>query len=161
MCGNLYIVSTPIGNLSDVSNRALEILSEVNFIAVEDTRVSKKLLNKYSIDNKMIVYNNFNESKQYDKIINLLKSGNNIALITDAGTPCISDPGYLLVNTCRKEEIDVFSKCKYETNIILVHQDPKLMPKNKNVWSSWNVINASSKLIEPPKKRYKHMFNHF
>ena len=105
----LYIVSTPIGNLSDVSNRALEILSEVNFIAVEDTRVSKKLLNKYSIDNKMIVYNNFNESKQYDKIINLLKSGNNIALITDAGTPCISDPGYLLVNTCRKEEIDVFS----------------------------------------------------
>jgi len=107
--GNLYIVSTPIGNLSDISNRALEILSKVNFIAVEDTRVSKKLLNKYKINNKMMVYNNFNESKQCDKIINLLDSGNDVALITDAGTPCISDPGYLLVNGCRKKEIDIFS----------------------------------------------------
>ena len=109
MYGNLYIVSTPIGNLSDISNRALEILSKVNCIAVEDTRVSKKLLNKYKIDNKMIVYNNFNESKQCDKIINLLDLGNDVALITDAGTPCISDPGYLLVNGCRKKEIDIFS----------------------------------------------------
>jgi len=107
--GNLYIVSTPIGNLSDISNRALEILSKVNCIAVEDTRVSKKLLNKYKIDNKMIVYNNFNESKQCDKIINLLDSENDIALITDAGTPCISDPGYLLVNKCRKKGINIFS----------------------------------------------------
>ena len=105
----LYIVSTPIGNLSDISNRALEILSEVNLIAVEDTRISKKILNKYNINNKMIVYNNFNESKQYEKIINLLESGTNVALITDAGTPCISDPGYLLVNACRKKRIDVFS----------------------------------------------------
>ena len=72
MFGDLYIVSTPIGNLSDISNRALEILSKVNLVAVEDTRVSRKLLNKYNIDNKMIVYNNFNESKQCDKIINLL-----------------------------------------------------------------------------------------
>ena len=109
MYGNLYIVSTPIGNLSDISNRALEILSKVNCIAVEDTRVSKKLLNKYKIDNKMIVYNNFNESKQCDKIINLLDSENDIALITDAGTPCISDPGYLLVNKCRKKGINIFS----------------------------------------------------
>ena len=109
MIGNLYIVSTPIGNLSDISNRALEILSKVNYIAVEDTRVSKKLLNKYKINNKMIVYNNFNESKQCDKIINLLDLGNDIALITDAGTPCISDPGYLLVNKCRKKEINIFS----------------------------------------------------
>ena len=69
MFGDLYIVSTPIGNLSDISNRALEILSKVNCIAVEDTRVSKKLLNKYKIDNKMIVYNNFNESKQCDKLL--------------------------------------------------------------------------------------------
>ena len=109
MYGILYIVSTPIGNLSDISNRALEILSKVNCIAVEDTRVSKKLLNKYKIDNKMIVYNNFNESKQCDKIINLLDLGNDIALIADAGTPCISDPGYLLVNKCRKKGINIFS----------------------------------------------------
>ena len=109
MCGNLYIVSTPIGNLNDISNRALEILSEVKFIAVEDTRVSKRLLNKYNINNQLIIYNTFNESKQCNKIIELLKEGDNIALITDAGTPCISDPGYLLVNACRKKEINVFS----------------------------------------------------
>ena len=98
MYGNLYIVSTPIGNLDDISKRALKILSEVNCIGVEDTRISKKLLNKYNINNKMIDYNNFNELKQCDKIINLLESGNDIALITDAGTPCISDPGYRIVN---------------------------------------------------------------
>ena len=109
MFGDLYIVSTPIGNLSDISNRALETLSKVNLVAVEDTRVSRKLLNKYNIDNKMIVYNNFNESNQCDKIINLLESGKDIALISDAGTPCISDPGYLLVNTCRRTNINVFS----------------------------------------------------
>ena len=109
MYGTLYIVSTPIGNLNDISKRALQILTEVNYISVEDTRVSKKLLSKYNINNKMIVYNNFNELKQCDKIINLLELGNNIALISDAGTPCISDPGYLLVNACRKKEISVFS----------------------------------------------------
>ena len=62
MCGDLYIVSTPIGNLNDISSRALEILSEVKFIAVEDTRVSKRLLNKYNINNQLIIYNTFNES---------------------------------------------------------------------------------------------------
>ena len=74
-------------------------------IVVEDTRVSKKILNKYDIDKKMMVYNNFNESRQCDKIIKLLNDDINIGLITDAGTPCISDPGYLLVNACRKENI--------------------------------------------------------
>lgn len=81
MQGNLYIVATPIGNLSDISNRAIQILSKVNFIAVEDTRVSKKILNKYHIVNKMIVYNNFNESRQYNKIIDLLEKGDDIALV--------------------------------------------------------------------------------
>jgi len=101
--GILYIIGTPIGNLEDISKRAIKILSEVDLIVVEDTRVSKKILNKYSVNNKMMVYNNFNESRQCNKIINLLNDGTNIGLITDAGTPCISDPGYLLVNACRKE----------------------------------------------------------
>ncbi len=109
MYGILYIVATPIGNLSDISDRAKEVLEEVNFIAAEDTRVSKKILKKFNIDNQMIVYNNFNESKQVHKIVNLLKDGNNIALVSDAGTPCISDPGYLLVNACKRENIDVTS----------------------------------------------------
>ena len=109
MKGTLYIIGTPIGNLSDISNRALEVLSEVQLIAVEDTRVSKRILTKYNIINKMIVYNDFNESKQCRKIINLLEEGTNVALISDAGTPCISDPGYLLVNACKIREINVFS----------------------------------------------------
>ena len=109
MYGVLYIVATPIGNLSDISDRAKQILSEVNLIAVEDTRISKKILKKFNIDNKMIVYNNFNESRQINKIVDSLKNGNNIALVSDAGTPCISDPGYLLVNTCRKDDIKVIS----------------------------------------------------
>jgi len=107
--GVLYIVATPIGNLNDISDRAKQTLSEVKFIAVEDTRVSKKILNKYQIENQMIVYNNFNESKKLNKILLLLKEGNDIALISDAGTPCISDPGYLIVNACRQEKIDVVS----------------------------------------------------
>ena len=109
MYGVLYIVATPIGNLNDISDRAKQTLSEVKFIAVEDTRVSKKILNKYQIENQMIVYNNFNESKKLNKILSLLKEGNDIALISDAGTPCISDPGYLIVNACRQEKIDVVS----------------------------------------------------
>jgi len=106
---SLYIVSTPIGNLNDMSKRAIDILSSVKVICVEDTRVSKKLLNRYKISNKMIVYNNFNESRQCDKILDYLTQGEDVALISDAGTPCISDPGYLLVNMCRKNNINVFS----------------------------------------------------
>ena len=109
MYGILYIVATPIGNLDDISDRAKQTLSEVNLIVAEDTRVSKKLLKNFSIDNRMMVYNNFNESKQVNKIVDLLNEGNNIALISDAGTPCISDPGYLLVNACRKNNINVIS----------------------------------------------------
>ena len=107
MYGFLYIVATPIGILSDLSDRAKQVLSEVDLIAVEDTRVSKKILKKFNIVNKMIVYNNFNESKQVNKIVDLLKDGNNLALVSDAGTPCISDPGYLLVNACRKDDVKV------------------------------------------------------
>tara|TARA_B110000438_G_C15647230_1_gene577988 strand:- start:99 stop:779 length:681 start_codon:yes stop_codon:yes gene_type:complete len=106
---SLYIVSTPIGNLNDMSKRAIDVLSSVKVICVEDTRVSKKLLNRYKISNKMIVYNNFNESRQCDKILDYLTQGEDVALISDAGTPCISDPGYLLVNRCRKNNINVFS----------------------------------------------------
>ena len=109
MKGTLYIIGTPIGNLADISIRALEVLSEVQLIAVEDTRVSKRILAKYNITNKMIVYNDFNESRQCRKIINLLEEGTNVALISDAGTPCISDPGYLLVNACKIREINIFS----------------------------------------------------
>ena len=109
MNGNLYIVATPIGNLDDTTIRSKIILENVDFIPVEDTRVTKKFLNKFDIENKLIVYNNFNEKKQIDKIYKILETGNDVALVSDAGTPCISDPGYLLVNHCRKNKVNVFT----------------------------------------------------
>ena len=109
MVGSLYIVSTPIGNLEDISHRALKIITDVSFLAVEDTRISGRLLKRYNIENKMIVYNNFNETKKHNNIIELIKEGNDIALLSDAGTPCISDPGFRLVNSARKEKINIYS----------------------------------------------------
>ena len=107
MQGTLYIVSTPIGNLSDISFRALEILEEVDLIAAEDSRITKRLLNNYKIKNSFIAYNNYNENKRYFDLIEKLKDGKNIALVSDAGTPCISDPGYKVVNTAKTLGINV------------------------------------------------------
>lgn len=108
MSGKLYIVSTPIGNLSDISIRALKVLREVDIILCEDTRVTIKLLNRYKIKNKKLIsYFEGNELKRKDEIINLLKKGKNIALVSDAGTPCISDPGEIVVKEAIKEGIAV------------------------------------------------------
>ena len=109
MSGILYIVSTPIGNLDDVSIRALSILKEVDIIAAEDTRVTKRLLNKFDITSKCISYNNYNENTKYSYLISLLNDNKNIALVSDAGSPCISDPGYKVVNAARLENINVVS----------------------------------------------------
>ena len=103
----LYIVSTPIGNLKDITLRALEILKNSDFILCEDTRISKNLLNKYNIKSKLISNHKFNEKKNTLKIIENLKSGKIISLISDAGTPAISDPGSVLVNECAKNNIKI------------------------------------------------------
>ena len=103
----LYLVPTPIGNLKDITFRAVEILKKSPYILCEDTRVSKKLLDRYQIKAKLIANHKFNETKNLDKIINLLKSGEVISLISDAGTPSISDPGAILVNECVKNDIKV------------------------------------------------------
>ncbi len=104
----LYIVSTPLGNLQDITLRALEILKKSDYILCEDTRVSKNLLNKYEIKSKLISNHKFNEKKNLNKIINYLNSGKIISLICDAGTPNISDPGAVLVNACIDEQINIF-----------------------------------------------------
>ena len=104
----LYLVSTPIGNLKDITLRAIEVLKQSNYILCEDTRVSKNLLDKYQIKSKLISNHKFNEKKNLVKIIEYLKSGNIISLISDAGTPNISDPGLLLVNECINNEIKIF-----------------------------------------------------
>lgn len=105
----LYLVATPIGNLSDITSRALEVLEMVDYIAVEDTRVSIKLLNHYNIKKRMIAYHEHNKYEKAVDIINLIKEGNNIAYISDAGTPGISDPGLELVKEAIKEEVVVTS----------------------------------------------------
>ena len=103
----LYLVSTPIGNLKDITFRAVDILKASNYILCEDTRVSKNLLQKYEIKSKLISNHKFNEKKNLTKIIDLLKNGAIISLISDAGTPSISDPGIMLVNECIKNQIEV------------------------------------------------------
>ena len=105
----LYIVSTPIGNLGDITLRALEVLKKSDFILCEDTRVSKKLLSHYNIKNNLISNHKFNEKSNIDKFINILKSNKILSLISDAGTPSISDPGKLLINECIIHNINIFS----------------------------------------------------
>ena len=94
----LFLVATPIGNLNEISSRALDVLRSVSTIACEDTRNSKKLLSHFDIHNKLITYHNFNEDESSVGILKLLDQGEDIALISDAGYPLISDPGYILVN---------------------------------------------------------------
>ncbi len=104
----LYLVSTPLGNLKDITLRAIEVLQQSHYILCEDTRVSKNLLDKYQVKSKLISNHKFNEKKNLIKIIEYLKSGKIISLISDAGTPSISDPGSILVNECIKSEIKIF-----------------------------------------------------
>jgi 16S rRNA (cytidine1402-2'-O)-methyltransferase len=103
----LYLVSTPIGNLKDITLRAIETLKRSSYILCEDTRVSKNLLDRYEIKSRLISNHKFNETKNLNKIISMLKSGEIISLISDAGTPSISDPGAILVNECVKNNIRV------------------------------------------------------
>ena len=104
----LYLVSTPLGNLKDITYRATEVLQNSDYIMCEDTRVSKILLDKYQIKSNLISNHKFNEKKNVLKIVDYLKSGKIISLISDAGTPSISDPGSILVNECIKNEIRIF-----------------------------------------------------
>tara|TARA_B100000579_G_scaffold205503_1_gene167952 strand:- start:77 stop:916 length:840 start_codon:yes stop_codon:yes gene_type:complete len=104
----LYIVSTPIGNLGDITLRSLEILKKSDIILCEDTRRSLKLLNHYKIKKKLVSYHKFNEKKELEKIIEYLNEGKILSLISDAGTPVISDPGNILIQECISKEIEIF-----------------------------------------------------
>ena len=103
----LYLVSTPIGNLGDITLRSIEILNKSDFILCEDTRISKNLFNRHNISSKLISNHKFNESKNLNKIIDLLKGDSIVSLVSDAGTPGISDPGALLVRECIKNNIEI------------------------------------------------------
>ena len=107
--GNLFLVATPIGNLEDISYRAINILGDVDLILAEDTRRSSILLKHYSISKSLSSFHEHNEESKQNEIIARLKQGQSIALISDAGTPTLSDPGYKLVRECVKEDIKVIS----------------------------------------------------
>ena len=104
---HLYIVSTPIGNLEDITLRALDVLRNSDIILCEDTRRSIKLLTHYKIKKKLVSYHKFNEKKQLSNVIEHFKEGKILSLISDAGTPLISDPGQLLVNVCVENGIQI------------------------------------------------------
>ena len=106
---SLYIVSTPIGNLDDITLRAIETLKNSDFILCEDTRHSSKLLNNLNIKNRLIPYHKFNEKKSVNKIIQYLKEGKILSLISDAGTPVLSDPGNIIISECIKNDIKIFT----------------------------------------------------
>jgi 16S rRNA (cytidine1402-2'-O)-methyltransferase len=105
--GTLYLVATPVGNLEDITLRALRILKEVDLIACEDTRHTAKLLTRYGIGTPRESYHKFNEERRAPQLIQLLREGKNIALVSDSGTPLVSDPGYAIVSSCRREGIPV------------------------------------------------------
>ena len=105
----LYVVSTPIGNLDDITLRALEVLRKSDYILCEDTRVSNKLLSKYNIKSKRSSNHKFNEKKNLKKVIDILKSEKIVSLISDAGTPTVSDPGNILINECINNKINLIS----------------------------------------------------
>ena len=107
MPGKLYVCATPIGNLEDITLRALQTLRAVDLIAAEDTRHTKRLLNHYEIHTPLISYHQHNERDRSDEILQMLREGKQIALVSDAGTPAISDPGQILVGRCRDEGLTV------------------------------------------------------
>ena len=104
----LYVVSTPIGNLGDITLRAIEILNNSDHIFCEDTRVSKKLLDKYNIKSKLVSNHKFNEKKNIKRIVEILKTKKIVSIISDAGTPTVSDPGKIIINECIKNKIDIY-----------------------------------------------------
>jgi 16S rRNA (cytidine1402-2'-O)-methyltransferase len=106
-CGTLYVVATPIGNLEDISSRAIRILGEVDVIACEDTRHTRKLLDRYGISRPLVSYHEHNEQPRALELLADLQAGKNIALVSDAGTPLIADPGYRLVEQARRHGVVV------------------------------------------------------
>ena len=109
MTGVLYVVATPIGNLGDMTRRAVEVLGLVDVIASEDTRVTQRLLTHFDIENRCVSYHDKNEQYRSEELVNSLIDGNSVALVSDAGTPCISDPGYRIVNLAKQSGIEVVS----------------------------------------------------
>ena len=148
----LYVVATPIGNLEDITLRALKVLTTVSHVICEDTRVSKKLFYLYGIHQKLTSYNDFSDEKLRTKIIDQIKAGESIALISDAGTPLISDPGYKLVSDCIEQDVQVIpipgvsaltaslSACGFPINQFFFYGF--LPKKEKKIEAAFNILKS-------------------
>lgn len=151
----LYLIATPIGNLKEITFRAIEILESVDYIACEDTRNSRVLLDNYNINKPLVSYHKFNENKSGNDIIEDLKKGKNIAIISDAGMPGISDPGNIIVGMCQKESIEytvvsgpsalinAFVLSGYETPFTFVGFLPDNNTKKNKLLDNLSAINST------------------
>ncbi len=160
----LYCVSTPIGNLGDITFRALYVLNKSDLILSEDTRVSRKLLSKFNITTKLISNHKFNEKRNVNSVLNLLKENKIISVISDAGTPTISDPGKILINECTKNKIDIFpvpgpsaataafSICGFSNNFFFCGFLPEKKLHIDQLFKKVSTLNCSIIFFISPKK---------
>ncbi len=152
MACQFYIVATPIGNLNDISLRAIEVLKEVDFIACEDTRVTRVLCDKYGFSARLFDCHKFNEKEKSEKIISLIRDGKSIALVSDAGTPCISDPGSLLIRELRENKIEITSipgACAVTTFL-------SMLPRENEEYAFIGFIPRNTKQQEEILSKYKY-----
>ncbi len=144
----LYVVATPIGNLDDITLRALDVLKNVDYIAAEDTRNTSILLEKYSISTKLISYHKFSETKKVDLFINYLKEGASVALVSDAGTPLISDPGEILVESVLNEGFKVIPISGASAVVTLLSAIPRKKESFKFIGFIPRVKNQITEIID-------------
>lgn len=152
MSAQFYIVATPIGNLSDITLRAIEVLKSVDYIACEDTRVTRVLADKYGFGAKLFDCHKFNEKERSEKIISLLKEGNNIALVSDAGTPAISDPGSVLI----KELLSVGIKVTSIPGACAVSTFLSMVPRTSEEYTFIGFVPRNKKQQEEIFSKYKY-----
>ena len=163
----LYCVATPIGNMGDISFRAIKILQESDLILCEDTRVTKKILQKFEINKKLISNHKFNEKKNLEKVLEILKNKKIVSLVSDAGTPAVSDPGRILVKECIKNRIDIFplpgasavsaaiSISGFSDNFYFCGFLPEKQSQIKKLFKNLSSLESSIVFFISPNKLYK------
>ena len=163
----LYCVATPIGNMGDISFRAIKILQESDLILCEDTRITKKILHKFEINKKLISNHKFNEKKNLEKVIEILKNKKKVSLVSDAGTPAVSDPGKILVKECVKNGIDIFpvpgasavsaaiSISGFSDNFYFCGFLPEKQSQTKKLFKNLSSLEGSIVFFISPNKLYK------
>ena len=167
----LYCVATPIGNMGDISFRAIKILQESDLILCEDTRVSKKILQKFEINKRLISNHKFNENKNLEKVIEILKNNKIVSLVSDAGTPAVSDPGKILVKECIKNKINIFpipgasavssaiSISGFSDNFYFCGFLPEKQTQVKKLFKNLSLLDSSIIFFVSPNKLDKRIIN--